>query len=355
MRCLRRRRGRTPTVLGKGKQLFGDTGTTKALELVESRPVGPDGVLVRVHWSGTPITPVPPARHLLRAKDLDGRPLPRAARRARARPLGAARRRRTSAGSSPAPSAKTPHQYLLHRRLQRAAELLRNTDRSVADICFTVGLKSVGSFTTSFGREFGISPTAYRAKSPAGLCSRAVFLMCVLLVWTRDPRQQFWRRQRRRPCRARGRTLLPKRPREDDDVEEPDERERVGAGPGRGACLLHREARPRASRRRDGAGDGQLPVADGRGTRAEGREHRPHGRARPARLRRGDVVEARGPRCQGRCRWAVLRHRRRRRHVSGAAGSRGRVLTEPTDQPYGRDAGFRDPSGNQMRMAKLGD
>lgn len=26
---------------------------------------------------------------------------------------------------------------------------------------------------------------------------------------------------------------------------------------------------------------------------------------------------------------------------------------EPTDQPYGRDAGFRDPSGNQMRMAKL--
>jgi catechol 2,3-dioxygenase-like lactoylglutathione lyase family enzyme len=26
---------------------------------------------------------------------------------------------------------------------------------------------------------------------------------------------------------------------------------------------------------------------------------------------------------------------------------------EPTDQPYGRDAGFRDPSGNQIRMAKL--
>ena len=28
---------------------------------------------------------------------------------------------------------------------------------------------------------------------------------------------------------------------------------------------------------------------------------------------------------------------------------------EPTDQPYGRDAGFRDPSGNQIRMTKLGD
>jgi catechol 2,3-dioxygenase-like lactoylglutathione lyase family enzyme len=28
---------------------------------------------------------------------------------------------------------------------------------------------------------------------------------------------------------------------------------------------------------------------------------------------------------------------------------------EPTDQPYGRDAGFRDPSGNQMRIARLSD
>jgi len=26
---------------------------------------------------------------------------------------------------------------------------------------------------------------------------------------------------------------------------------------------------------------------------------------------------------------------------------------EPTEQPYGIDAGFRDPSGNQMRMAQL--
>ena len=79
---------------------------------------------------------------------------------------------------------ETPHQYLLHRRLERAAELLRNTDRSVADICFTVGLKSVGSFTTSFGREFGVSPTAYRAKFPPA-SSRARIPTCVLLAWTR--------------------------------------------------------------------------------------------------------------------------------------------------------------------------
>src|ERR671930_586851 len=61
---------------------------------------------------------------------------------------------------------ETPHQYLLTRRLERAAELLRKTDHSVADICFTVGLKSVGSFTTSFRRVYGLSPTAYRAAKP---------------------------------------------------------------------------------------------------------------------------------------------------------------------------------------------
>lgn len=58
---------------------------------------------------------------------------------------------------------ETPHRYLLTRRIERAAALLRNTDRTVADICLAVGLSSVGSFTTTFGRTFGQSPTAYRA------------------------------------------------------------------------------------------------------------------------------------------------------------------------------------------------
>ena len=58
---------------------------------------------------------------------------------------------------------ETPHQYLLTRRLERAAALLRNTDRTVADICLVIGLRSVGSFTTCFGRVFGVSPTTYRA------------------------------------------------------------------------------------------------------------------------------------------------------------------------------------------------
>jgi AraC-like DNA-binding protein len=61
---------------------------------------------------------------------------------------------------------ESPHQYLATRRLERAAALLRNTDRSVTEICFDVGLTSLGSFTTSFGRVYGTSPARYRAGFP---------------------------------------------------------------------------------------------------------------------------------------------------------------------------------------------
>jgi len=61
---------------------------------------------------------------------------------------------------------ESPRAYLQSRRLERAAALLRYTDRSVADICVMVGLQSVGSFTTSFTRVFGMPPTAYRASMP---------------------------------------------------------------------------------------------------------------------------------------------------------------------------------------------
>ena len=126
---------------------------------------------------------VHPARHLLRAKDLvDARyrePLDVAAlaRAARLSPAHFSREFRREFGSP-------PHQYLLNRRLERAAALLRNTDRSVADICLTVGLRSVGSFTTSFGRMFGMTPTAYRAAHPPA-AHRARIPTCVLLAWAR--------------------------------------------------------------------------------------------------------------------------------------------------------------------------
>ena len=133
--------------------------------------------------------PVPPARHLLRAKDLmDARyrePLDVAtvARAARLSPAHFSREFRRAFG-------ETPHQYLLTRRLERAAALLRNTDYSVADVCLAVGLSSVGSFTTSFGRAFGMSPTAYRAAHPPA-AQRARVPTCVLLAWARPRSSSF--------------------------------------------------------------------------------------------------------------------------------------------------------------------
>jgi AraC-like DNA-binding protein len=124
------------------------------------------------------MTPVPPARHLLRAKDLvDARyaerlDVPALARAARLSTAHFSREFQRAFG-------ETPHRYLLTRRLERAAALLRTTDRTVADICMTVGLRSVGSFTTSFGRMFGVSPTAYRAAHPPAV-DRARIPTCVM-------------------------------------------------------------------------------------------------------------------------------------------------------------------------------
>jgi transcriptional regulator GlxA family with amidase domain len=135
------------------------------------------------------MTYVTTERHLLRAKDLaDARyveplgvdDLARAAGLSRAH---FSREFRRAFGES-------PHGYLLTRRLERAAALLRNTDRSVADICFSVGLQSVGSFTSSFTRTFGISPNAYRRTFPPP-ANMALIPACVLRAYGRPQRRTF--------------------------------------------------------------------------------------------------------------------------------------------------------------------
>jgi AraC-like DNA-binding protein len=132
---------------------------------------------------------VPPVRHLLRAKDLaDSRyfeplrvdDLARAARLSR---FHFSREFRRAFGES-------PHAYLLTRRLERAAALLRNTDRTVVEICFAVGMQSVGSFTSSFTRTYGVSPTAYRAKFPPA-SDYALVPACVLRAYARPQRRTF--------------------------------------------------------------------------------------------------------------------------------------------------------------------
>ena len=131
----------------------------------------------------------PPARHLLRAKDLaDAR---------YAEPLGVDDMAK-AAGLSRAHFSRefrrafgaSPHAYLLTRRLERAAALLRVTDRSVADVCVSVGLQSVGSFTTSFKRMFGVTPTAYRATFPPA-AAHARVPSCVVHAYARPQHRTF--------------------------------------------------------------------------------------------------------------------------------------------------------------------
>ena len=137
----------------------------------------------------TTTTLVPPARHLLRAKDLadaryheplDVSDLARAAHLSQAH---FSREFRKAFGES-------PHQYLLTRRLERAAALLRNTDWSVAQVCLGVGLRSVGSFTTSFRRAYGLTPTEYRAAYPPA-SSRVRVPTCVAQAYARPQSSTF--------------------------------------------------------------------------------------------------------------------------------------------------------------------
>ena len=136
-----------------------------------------------------PMASHPIARHLVRAKDLaDAR---------YAEPLTVADLAR-SAGLSQAHFSRefrrafgeSPHVYLLTRRLERAAAMLRMTDRTVADICTDVGLSSLGSFTTTFTRVYGKSPTAYRASFPPA-SAHAVIPSCVVRAYGRPQNRTF--------------------------------------------------------------------------------------------------------------------------------------------------------------------
>jgi AraC-like DNA-binding protein len=57
---------------------------------------------------------------------------------------------------------ETPHRYLQRRRVERSMFLLRETDRSVTDVCFDVGFGSVGTFCRTFRDIIGETPSAYR-------------------------------------------------------------------------------------------------------------------------------------------------------------------------------------------------
>ena len=153
------------------------------------------------------MTFVSPQRHLARAKDLadsryneplDVDDLARAAGLSRAH---FSREFKRAFG-------EPPHAYLLTRRLERAAAMLRLTDNSVAEICFSVGLQSVGSFTSSFTRTYGVSPSCVsrllsaRRRARDGPNLRAARVRAAAT-------QHVWRRQRRRLELACGAKVKP--------------------------------------------------------------------------------------------------------------------------------------------------
>jgi AraC-like DNA-binding protein len=127
----------------------------------------------------------PLARHLLRARDIvdssydQPLDLEGLASAAHVSPRHFSREFRRTFG-------ETPYQYLLTRRLERARHLLRTTDLQVAEICLSVGFTSVGSFTTTFRRRVGVSPTEYRRQThgPSGADR---IPLCFAMAWARRP------------------------------------------------------------------------------------------------------------------------------------------------------------------------
>ena len=77
---------------------------------------------------------------------------------------------------------ETPHRYLQRRRVERSMWLLRETDRSVTDICLDVGFTSLGTFSRTFREIVGVSPAAYRrGNAPV----RGAVPTCFAMAWAR--------------------------------------------------------------------------------------------------------------------------------------------------------------------------
>src|SRR5687768_6597293 len=76
---------------------------------------------------------------------------------------------------------ETPNRYLQRRRVERSLFLLRETDRSVTDVCLDVGFNSLGTFSRTFREIMGQSPSEYRQRAE----SVAVAPNCFVARWMR--------------------------------------------------------------------------------------------------------------------------------------------------------------------------
>ncbi|GGZ85173.1 transcriptional regulator [Streptomyces echinoruber] len=76
---------------------------------------------------------------------------------------------------------ETPGQYLTHRRIERAQDLLRTADLTVTEICHLVGFSSLGTFCTRFKEWTGLTPTEYRKKHVGR--GAALIPGCYAMLW----------------------------------------------------------------------------------------------------------------------------------------------------------------------------
>jgi AraC-like DNA-binding protein len=122
-------------------------------------------------------------RRMLRARDAMDRafaqPLdvPALARIVHASPAHFSRQFRATFG-------ETPHHYLQRRRVERAMELLRETDAPVSEVCLDVGFNSLGTFTRTFREIVGEPPSAYRTRFVGGGVAMGV-PACWAMAWLR--------------------------------------------------------------------------------------------------------------------------------------------------------------------------
>jgi AraC-like DNA-binding protein len=78
---------------------------------------------------------------------------------------------------------KTPHQYLVERRIERAKELLRANELRVTDVCFEVGFQSLGSFSSLFHKSVGHPPITFREKSRETQAAKRQIPGCFLVMY----------------------------------------------------------------------------------------------------------------------------------------------------------------------------
>lgn len=78
---------------------------------------------------------------------------------------------------------KTPHQYLVERRIEKAKELLSSEDLRVTDVCFEVGFQSLGSFSSLFHKSVGHPPITYREKSRESKAAKRQIPGCFLVMY----------------------------------------------------------------------------------------------------------------------------------------------------------------------------